>query len=288
MLKVDPAGVEGGLKPLALGSSASVQVGQPAVAIGSPFGLQGSLTTGVISALGRPIQSPNGFQIRARCRPTRPSTPATPAGRCSTRRAPSSASTRRSRPSRSPTAASGSRSRSTPPSRRSRSSSAAAPSGAPTSASRRRARPTAAGRRSPRSSAAAPRRRPGCAPATASRRSAVRPSRRRRRRRADRDPQARGRRRGGRPARRRQRDHEGQARHPAEDRDPGLGRLERPAGRLGRRRVLARVPIVSRARNSSASSGLSFARWTTRSRSDIEETSSTCSLMNHCMNCSQV
>jgi S1-C subfamily serine protease len=63
VLKVDPAGVEGGLKPLALGSSGSVQVGQPAVAIGSPFGLQGSLTTGVISALGRPIQSPNGFQI---------------------------------------------------------------------------------------------------------------------------------------------------------------------------------------------------------------------------------
>jgi len=63
VLKVDPAGVEGGLKPLALGTSASVQVGQPAVAIGSPFGLQGSLTTGVISALGRPIQSPNGFQI---------------------------------------------------------------------------------------------------------------------------------------------------------------------------------------------------------------------------------
>jgi S1-C subfamily serine protease len=63
VLKVDPDGVAGGLKPLTLGSSDSVEVGQPAVAIGSPFGLQGSLTTGVISALGRPIQSPNGFQI---------------------------------------------------------------------------------------------------------------------------------------------------------------------------------------------------------------------------------
>ncbi len=63
VLKIDPDGVAGGLKPLTLGSSDSVQVGQPAVAIGSPFGLQGSLTTGVISALGRPIQSPNGFQI---------------------------------------------------------------------------------------------------------------------------------------------------------------------------------------------------------------------------------
>jgi S1-C subfamily serine protease len=63
VIKVDPKDVEGGLHPLTLGSSGSVQVGQPAIAIGSPFGLQGSLTTGVISALGRPIQAPNGFQI---------------------------------------------------------------------------------------------------------------------------------------------------------------------------------------------------------------------------------
>jgi putative serine protease PepD len=63
VIKVDPADVEGGLKPLTLGSSSAVQVGQPAIAIGSPFGLQGSLTTGVISALGRPIRAPNGFQI---------------------------------------------------------------------------------------------------------------------------------------------------------------------------------------------------------------------------------
>jgi putative serine protease PepD len=63
VLKVDPEAVEGGLQPLTLGASSAVQVGQPAIAIGSPFGLQGSLTTGVISALGRPIQAPNGFQI---------------------------------------------------------------------------------------------------------------------------------------------------------------------------------------------------------------------------------
>jgi S1-C subfamily serine protease len=63
VIKVDPADVDGGLKPLTLGSSSAVQVGQPAIAIGSPFGLQGSLTTGVISALGRPIVAPNGFQI---------------------------------------------------------------------------------------------------------------------------------------------------------------------------------------------------------------------------------
>jgi len=63
VLKVDPAEVGGELHPLELGSSSAVQVGQPAIAIGSPFGLQGSLTTGVISAIGRPIRAPNGFQI---------------------------------------------------------------------------------------------------------------------------------------------------------------------------------------------------------------------------------
>ena len=45
-------------------------------------------------------------------------------------------------------------------------------------------------------------------------------------------------------------------------------------------------PGASRARYSSASSGFSRARWTTFSRSFIEATSSICSLMNHCMNCS--
>jgi S1-C subfamily serine protease len=63
VVTVDPADVKGGLKPLALGSSAGVRVGQPAIAIGSPFGLQGTLTTGVISALGRTIPAPNNFQI---------------------------------------------------------------------------------------------------------------------------------------------------------------------------------------------------------------------------------
>src|SRR3954464_12483017 len=51
------------LKPLALGDSNSVQVGDPAYAIGNPFGLDRTLTTGVISALQRQISSPNGFSI---------------------------------------------------------------------------------------------------------------------------------------------------------------------------------------------------------------------------------
>jgi len=61
LLKVDPAGQK--LTPLALGSSKDLKVGQPAIAIGSPFRLEGTLTTGVISALGRTIKAPNDFSI---------------------------------------------------------------------------------------------------------------------------------------------------------------------------------------------------------------------------------
>jgi S1-C subfamily serine protease len=61
LLQVDPKGLE--LAPLALGSSRGVQVGDPAIAIGNPFGLERTLTTGVISAVKRTIQAPNNFQI---------------------------------------------------------------------------------------------------------------------------------------------------------------------------------------------------------------------------------
>jgi S1-C subfamily serine protease len=61
LLKVDPKGLD--LKPLKLGDSKHVQVGDPTVAIGNPFGLDRTLTTGVVSALQRKIQAPNGFAI---------------------------------------------------------------------------------------------------------------------------------------------------------------------------------------------------------------------------------
>jgi S1-C subfamily serine protease len=61
LLKVDPDGLN--LSPLPLGSSKDVQVGDPVIAIGNPFGLDRTLTTGVVSALQREIRAPNGFGI---------------------------------------------------------------------------------------------------------------------------------------------------------------------------------------------------------------------------------
>src|SRR3954447_12978425 len=61
ILKVDAKPSE--LDPLTLGSSQGVQVGDPTIAIGNPFGLERTLTTGVVSATKRTIQAPNGFEI---------------------------------------------------------------------------------------------------------------------------------------------------------------------------------------------------------------------------------
>ena len=51
------------LHPLTLGDSSKMQAGDPVLAIGNPFGLSRTLTTGVISALQRRIASPNGVTI---------------------------------------------------------------------------------------------------------------------------------------------------------------------------------------------------------------------------------
>jgi S1-C subfamily serine protease len=61
VLKIPTDGLT--LHPLALGNSGAVTVGDPVYAIGNPFDLQRTLTTGVISALQREITAPNGFAI---------------------------------------------------------------------------------------------------------------------------------------------------------------------------------------------------------------------------------
>jgi S1-C subfamily serine protease len=61
VLKANPEGLR--LAPLQLGTSKTVQVGDPTVAIGNPFGLERTLTTGVVSATKRTIQAPNNFEI---------------------------------------------------------------------------------------------------------------------------------------------------------------------------------------------------------------------------------
>jgi putative serine protease PepD len=51
------------LTPLPLGNSDAIQVGSPVVAIGNPFGLDRTVTAGIVSALQREIRAPNGFTI---------------------------------------------------------------------------------------------------------------------------------------------------------------------------------------------------------------------------------
>jgi putative serine protease PepD len=63
VLEIDPDDVPAETEPLELASSGELRPGDAVIAIGSPFGLSGSVTTGIISALDRDITAPNGFQI---------------------------------------------------------------------------------------------------------------------------------------------------------------------------------------------------------------------------------
>jgi S1-C subfamily serine protease len=61
VIKVDPSKVK--LTPVPLGDSKPVQVGDPVVAIGNPLGFEDTVTTGIVSAVGRNITAPNSFTI---------------------------------------------------------------------------------------------------------------------------------------------------------------------------------------------------------------------------------
>jgi S1-C subfamily serine protease len=61
LLKVEAPAAE--LHPLKLGDSSKVEVGDPVVAIGNPFDLQRTVTSGIVSALQREIQAPDGVAI---------------------------------------------------------------------------------------------------------------------------------------------------------------------------------------------------------------------------------
>jgi S1-C subfamily serine protease len=61
VLRVDPRGLH--LRPLELGNSATARVGDPTLAIGNPFGLDRTLSEGIVSALQRQISTTSGFAI---------------------------------------------------------------------------------------------------------------------------------------------------------------------------------------------------------------------------------
>jgi putative serine protease PepD len=62
VLRVDPGSVDR-LRPLTLANSDRVRVGDAVVAVGNPFGLDRTATAGIVSAVGREIRAPDGFQI---------------------------------------------------------------------------------------------------------------------------------------------------------------------------------------------------------------------------------
>jgi S1-C subfamily serine protease len=51
------------LRPLALGNSSALQVGETVIAIGSPFGLSGTMTSGIVSQVGRDLDAAGGYKI---------------------------------------------------------------------------------------------------------------------------------------------------------------------------------------------------------------------------------
>jgi putative serine protease PepD len=63
VIAIDPARLPRDAKPLQFADSRAVQIGDTAIAIGSPFGLDRTVTEGIVSGTARSIQAPNGFTI---------------------------------------------------------------------------------------------------------------------------------------------------------------------------------------------------------------------------------
>ena len=63
LVQIDSAAIPSGVKPLRLADSRTVRVGDVAIAIGNPFGLDRTATEGIVSGIGREIRAPNGFSI---------------------------------------------------------------------------------------------------------------------------------------------------------------------------------------------------------------------------------
>ena len=65
VVEIDPGSAPAGVRPLRLADSRNVRVGDTAIAIGNPFGLDRTATEGIVSGVEREIQAPNGFSIDA-------------------------------------------------------------------------------------------------------------------------------------------------------------------------------------------------------------------------------
>jgi S1-C subfamily serine protease len=63
VVHVEPASLPRGAKSLQFADSRQVRVGDTAIAIGNPFGLDRTATEGIVSGIGREIKAPNGFSI---------------------------------------------------------------------------------------------------------------------------------------------------------------------------------------------------------------------------------
>jgi putative serine protease PepD len=63
VVHIDPSSIPSNTKPLQFADSSGVSVGDVAIAIGNPFGLDRTLTEGIVSSLGRTLRAPNNYQI---------------------------------------------------------------------------------------------------------------------------------------------------------------------------------------------------------------------------------